>query len=82
MKKLNKNKSKNISEKDTNDMPTGNTDWKILIVDDEEAIHNITKRVLKDLVFQGRNINFISAYSGAEAQFHCQRALFQKPAPV
>jgi response regulator RpfG family c-di-GMP phosphodiesterase len=68
MKNLNKNKSKKASEKDTNDMPAVNTDWKVLIVDDEEAIHNITKRVLKDLVFQEKNINFISAYSGAEAK--------------
>jgi sigma-B regulation protein RsbU (phosphoserine phosphatase) len=57
-----------VPEKVNNDLANGKTDWKILIVDDEEAIHNITKRVLNDLVFQGRKISFISAHSGAEAK--------------
>jgi CheY-like chemotaxis protein len=42
--------------------------WKILVVDDEEATHTITKSVLRDLVFLGRETNFTSVYSGAKAK--------------
>jgi len=41
--------------------------WKILIVDDEVEVHNITKSVLDKLEFEGREVEFISAYSGHEA---------------
>ncbi|MDP6506699.1 MAG: adenylate/guanylate cyclase domain-containing protein, partial [Planctomycetota bacterium] len=42
--------------------------WKVLIVDDEPEIHNVTKLALGDFSFEDRNINFVSAYSGAEAE--------------
>ena len=42
--------------------------WKVLIVDDEEAIHNVTKLALKHLVFADKRIEFISAFSAAEAK--------------
>lgn len=42
--------------------------WKILIVDDEIEIHNITKLALKDFTFENKLIKFISAYSGKEAK--------------
>ena len=42
--------------------------WKILIVDDEIEIHNITKLALKDFTFENKLITFISAYSGKEAK--------------
>lgn len=42
--------------------------WKVLIVDDEEEIHRMTRFVLADLVFDGRPLAFYSAYNGAEAQ--------------
>ena len=42
--------------------------WKILIVDDEPEIHKITKLVLKDFIFERKNLSFFSAYSGAEAK--------------
>lgn len=41
--------------------------WKILIVDDEQEIHNVTKMVLDDFVFDGKQLEFIHAYSGKEA---------------
>lgn len=43
--------------------------WKVMIVDDEEAVHHVTKMVLSDLVFEGKGLEFISAYSGEEAKF-------------
>ena len=42
--------------------------WKILIVDDEIEIHNITKLALKEFTFENKLITFISAYSGKEAK--------------
>jgi adenylate cyclase len=41
--------------------------WQVLIVDDEMDVHRITRLALADLVFAGRPINFLSAYSAAEA---------------
>lgn len=42
--------------------------WKVMIVDDDEDIHNITKLVLESFVFQGRALAFVSAYSAEEAK--------------
>ncbi len=41
---------------------------KILVVDDEEDVHSITKLVLKDCEFDGKNLELLSAYSGKEAK--------------
>ena len=41
--------------------------WKILIVDDEEDIHLVTKLALKHFEFDGRDLIFLHAYSAAEA---------------
>ena len=46
----------------------GGDSWKILIVDDEPEIHEITKLVLNDFNFENKPITFISAYSGEEAK--------------
>ena len=42
--------------------------WQLLIVDDEEEVHVVTKLALRDVVYQGRGISFISAYSGLQAK--------------
>lgn len=42
--------------------------WKVLIVDDEPEVHAVTKLALSDFAFQDRHLEFISAYSGAEAK--------------
>ncbi|MGK0288788.1 MAG: response regulator RpfG family c-di-GMP phosphodiesterase [bacterium] len=41
--------------------------WKVMIVDDEAEVHSVTKMVLDGFVFDGRPLEFISAYSGKEA---------------
>lgn len=41
--------------------------WKVLIVDDEPDIHSMTRMVLGDYDFEGRSLEFISAYSGEES---------------
>jgi diguanylate cyclase (GGDEF)-like protein len=42
--------------------------WKILIVDDEVEIHDVTKLALADLVFEQEAITFLSAFSAREAR--------------
>jgi response regulator RpfG family c-di-GMP phosphodiesterase len=44
------------------------TPWKVLIVDDEEDIHTITKMALKRFTLEGRGLTFIHAYSAKEAK--------------
>lgn len=41
--------------------------YKVLIVDDESEMHTTTKMVLKSFTFEGRRLEIIDAYSGAEA---------------
>ena len=40
--------------------------WKVLIADDEEVIHKLTKMVLQNYSFEGRPIKLFGAYSGKE----------------
>ena len=42
--------------------------WKVLIVDDEEDIHTVTKMALKRFTLDDKSIDFIHAYSGKEAR--------------
>ncbi len=41
--------------------------WKILIVDDDTDIHDITEMALRRLVYENRPLTFINAYSSSEA---------------
>lgn len=42
--------------------------WKILIVDDERIVHESTKMVLSDFVYQNMGLDFLCAYNGEEAK--------------
>jgi phosphoserine phosphatase RsbU/P len=42
--------------------------WKILIVDDDEEVHVMTRLVLRDLVFENRPVRLLSANSGEQAR--------------
>ena len=46
----------------------GRSSWKVMLVDDELEIHNITTLSLEDFVFENKPLTFISAYSGQEAR--------------
>ncbi|XLZ72821.1 HD domain-containing phosphohydrolase [Massilia sp. SR12] len=48
--------------------------WEILIVDDEQAVHQVTELVMSDFEFDGRRVHFTHCYSGTEA-----RALLAAP---
>lgn len=41
--------------------------WKVLIVDDEPEVHDITRLVLGGFRFEDRPLQFLSAHSGSEA---------------
>ncbi|MBL4748551.1 MAG: DUF3369 domain-containing protein [Magnetovibrio sp.] len=48
--------------------PTNAPKWKVMLVDDEPAIHDVTKMALGDFKFDDRGLEFISVMSGAEAK--------------
>ncbi|MFT4748144.1 MAG: CheY-like chemotaxis protein, partial [Congregibacter sp.] len=41
--------------------------WNVLVVDDDEEIHSVTRLALSDLVLNDKSLHFIDAYSGSEA---------------
>ncbi len=42
--------------------------WKALIVDDVQDVHDLTRLALSDLTFEGKSVEFLSAFSGEEAK--------------
>jgi signal transduction histidine kinase len=42
--------------------------WKVLIVDDDAAVHQATKLALRNFSFENKHLTLISAYSGEEAK--------------
>ncbi|WP_196157125.1 DUF3369 domain-containing protein [Reinekea sp. G2M2-21] len=50
----------------TEQAPTAVRPWKILIVDDDEEVHSITKLALRNFTFDDRPLTFLHAYSGKE----------------
>lgn len=52
----------------TDELVSDTIKWKILIVDDEPEIHQITKLALVDFIFSNKELNFLHAYSANEAK--------------
>ena len=42
--------------------------WKVMIVDDDESVHQVTRLALKRVELDGRSLEFISAHSGEAAK--------------
>lgn len=42
--------------------------WKVMIIDDEPEVHNVTRLVLGNFRFENRGIEFVHAYTGSEAR--------------
>jgi CheY-like chemotaxis protein len=42
--------------------------WRVLVVDDEEGVHSITRMIFRGYEFEQRPVELISALSGAEAR--------------
>ncbi len=49
--------------------------YKVIVADDDEEIHNVTKMILRNFVFEGRGLELIHTYSGEETK----RALEANP---
>ncbi len=41
--------------------------WKILVIDDDQSVHTVTRMILGDFTFQNKGLEIISAYSDDEA---------------
>jgi diguanylate cyclase (GGDEF)-like protein len=48
-------------------IPTLQGAWNVLVVDDDEEIHSVTRLALSDLVVADKSLNFVHVHSGAEA---------------
>ncbi|MBF0320359.1 MAG: response regulator [Nitrospirae bacterium] len=53
---------------DVSVLPETPDKWKIMIVDDEPEIHTMTALALNKFVYEGKPLEFLSAYSGSEAK--------------
>lgn len=42
--------------------------WRILVIDDDESVHQVTKLVLADAEIEHRNLDIVSAFSSKEAK--------------
>ncbi|WP_052566827.1 response regulator [Candidatus Magnetobacterium casense] len=42
--------------------------WKVMIVDDEPEVHTMTRFALSNFAYEGKSLDFLSAYSGGEAK--------------
>lgn len=42
--------------------------WRILVIDDDESVHQVTNLVLCDAHIEGRNLEIVSAYSSEQAR--------------
>ena len=47
--------------------------WRVLVVDDEEGVHGITRMIFRGYQFEQRPVELISAMSGAEARTKLQQ---------
>lgn len=56
-----------FAKKRKEENPLSDEKWKILICDDEIAVHTITKTVLSDFTFKHKKLEFLSAYNAKEA---------------
>jgi CheY-like chemotaxis protein len=68
MNELDKSAKFTFAKKDTVSSPIDNEKWKILIVDDEKEVHNISTMILKTIVFAHKGIELLHAYSAQEAK--------------
>ena len=56
------------AEEENSDADAEQAHWKVMIVDDEQSVHDVTRFALAEICFAGRKLQFIDAYSGEQAQ--------------
>ena len=57
-----------IEEYGVDENLSGSRPWKVIIADDEEEVHAVTRMVLEGFRFDGQGLDLLGAYSGAETQ--------------
>lgn len=57
-----------FNDESIEDTPALDSNWKVMIVDDEAEVHAVTKLALSNFQFQNRRLEFISAYSAEQAK--------------
>lgn len=57
-----------FAEEDTCISYQADSKWKVMIIDDEQEVHSITRLVLNKFEFEGKSLQFISGFSGDEAK--------------
>jgi response regulator RpfG family c-di-GMP phosphodiesterase len=57
-----------FADESSSDLELSESKWKVLIVDDESEIHNVTKLVLSDFQFDGKGLEFLSTYTAEETK--------------
>ncbi len=55
-------------EEDIDEFEKESGEWKLLIVDDEQIVHESTKMVLSDFSYQDKKLSFLCAYNSEEAK--------------
>jgi len=61
-------KEESVDEPDEKQLNKNKKKWRILVVDDDESVHHITRLVLADAVIENRTLEIVSAYSSAQAK--------------
>ncbi|NOX35011.1 MAG: hybrid sensor histidine kinase/response regulator, partial [Deltaproteobacteria bacterium] len=54
-------------DSDTSESESPDKFWKVMVIDDEKSIHDITTASLKGFIFEGHGIRFLNAFSGRQA---------------
>lgn len=50
------------------ELAAGDLRWKVLIVDDDEFVHQVTRLTIGDMCYEGRVVEFLNAFSAREAR--------------
>jgi response regulator RpfG family c-di-GMP phosphodiesterase len=57
-----------IEEESNDDCNKADKFWRILVIDDDEAVHEVTKLVLSDAEIEHRKLDIVSAFSSQQAK--------------
>lgn len=50
------------------ELAAGDLRWKVLIVDDDEFVHQVTRLTIGEMCYEGRVVEFLNAFSAREAR--------------
>ncbi len=58
----------NINQLEEDKIEETQATWKVMIVDDEPAVHDVTRLAIGNVSFQNKELFFVDAYSAEEAK--------------